>query len=526
LRLGARIGRGGMAEVFAARLVGVAGFEKDVAVKRVLPKFAGDTQFLERFFHEARLAARLSHPNVVQIFELGNDGRDHYLVMEAVRGVNLRAALAQLSERKERMAPPIALHIAQCVCAGLAHAHESRGSDGKPLGIVHRDVSPQNVLLAWDGTVKLIDFGIARAKGASSGLTETGKVVGKAHFLAPEQITGKPVDARADVFAVGVVAYEMLAGRRPFEGTDLEAMERIAHGKFPLLREVAPDVDARVAAVIHRALAHDPEARWDSARAMQAALVEASGTRGDPGELEALLRRLFADKVELPWPVEIEASEGGDHTRTVDIARDPSVTDPSRDVGSGEGDTRDTTLLQLPQRAGRTRARAPLIAASAVVLVVALLAWSQWPAALAPDVARDAGTSAGRELAPAADAGALVDAGVLAETTADAGESAGQARAPQDAVEGALDAGVADEPVAESGHRKKRVKMQKLTVDTRPWSNVKMDGRALGITPLSVNVPVGPHTLTLTNAEQKLSRTVKVNVTADEPEVVRLDLRR
>ncbi|HEY4222062.1 MAG TPA: serine/threonine-protein kinase, partial [Myxococcota bacterium] len=319
LLLGARIGRGGMAEVFAARLTGVAGFQKDVAVKRVLPRYAKDPEFLGRFLDEARLAARLTHPNIVQIFELGQDAGDHYIVMEAVRGVTLRATMNALADRSEKMPVAIAVYIAQSLCAGLSYAHELTGSDGKPLGIVHRDISPQNVLLGFQGGVKLIDFGIARAKDIPA-LTQAGRVFGKPHFMAPEQVLARPVDHRADVFALGVVLYELLSSARPFDGTTQEIVDKIAAGERERLDNLEPDLDRELVEAVEGALAHEQEMRWPSARAFGAALASSSGSfHAGQHDLEAMLARLFAEEALLPWPVDVARADNAEHTQTVDV---------------------------------------------------------------------------------------------------------------------------------------------------------------------------------------------------------------
>ncbi len=534
LRLGARIGRGGMAEVFAGKLVGVAGFEKEVAVKRVLPKYAGDPAFLSRFLDEARLAARLSHPNIVQIFELGQDAGDHYIVMEAVRGVTLRMCLMALAERGEKMPPAIALHVAQGLCAGLAYAHELCGADGAPLGIVHRDVSPQNVLLGFEGAVKLIDFGIARARD-NAAFTQVGRVVGKPRFMSPEQILGDNVDARADVFALGLVLFEMLAGRGPFDD-DKDPAEAIVEGRGRRLGDLEPSLEKDIVDVVKRATARRAADRFAGARAFGGALLSVSQdrTRTGPHDLEGLLLRLFPEP-RAPWPVESPRADSAEHTATVDvpllreITLDSDSGDTLRDMvplGAGPGAAAPagtaspralerTDTLPRARRAARGRAAvaAVVVVAAALVVLAALRPRASW-LAVADAGPTGAIVAAGANVATNADAGAPTDAGATqAAPTA-------TAALPGDA--GAMDFGLV---VVDAGARHAKKRMGRLVVETRPWSEVRLGGKLLGITPLAVAVPVGKHALRLVNPPTKLTRTVSVTVSEDKPAVLRVDLR-
>jgi len=554
IRLGARIARGGMAEVFAARLVGPAGFEKNVAVKRVLPRFANDPVFLQRFLAEARLAARLSHPNIVQIFELGNDGEDHYIVMEAVRGVTLRRLLVRLAECGERLPPAVALFIARCICAGLAHAHELLGPDGQPLQVIHRDVSPPNVLLGHEGSVKLIDFGIAQARD-SERLTRVGRPIGKPHYMAPEQFRSGPLDPRADLHAVGVLLHEMLTGERPFEAdNEVELVRRIRRGERRSMQEVAPDLEAPLVTVIDQALALRREDRPASARAFGAALAEVGarlGQRADAHDLETLLARLFPDEAARPWPVEDVRVDESEHTRT-------SSGDPDRreitlsSEGSSTVLTDEVTSLWTPppepsssSPSSPSSSRWPGVLAAASVAVVAVIALVVGMRAGVDDEAVPTAIDAG----VAGVAPAIVDAGSLAATTdpADAGDSAlavafvdggvvevAVADAGVDASDGtADDAGVRDDRLTPPRPKnrtpgrapKAATKLGRLIVETRPWSEVKLDGQALGVTPLQHQVRRGRHQLVLTNPELGLRRELTVVVDGDDPVVVRVDLR-
>jgi serine/threonine-protein kinase len=263
-----KIDSGGMAEVWMGRARTNDGFVRPVAIKRVLPHLVGDAHFVQMFLDEARLALHLSHGNIVQTLDVGSAAGVHYLVMEWVDGLNLRAFQARNDGPL-----PIALagHIACSILTGLAYAHEAADHEGEPLNIVHRDISPPNVLLSRSGEVKIVDFGLARARGHAH-RTRPGVVKGKFAYLSPETVRGGRVDRRADVFATGVVLWEMLAGDRLFRApTDKETLERVTACVIPPLGNVPPAVET----VLRRALARDPANRFPNARAFHEALVDA-----------------------------------------------------------------------------------------------------------------------------------------------------------------------------------------------------------------------------------------------------------
>ncbi|HET6583287.1 MAG TPA: serine/threonine-protein kinase, partial [Nannocystaceae bacterium] len=281
---GARVGRyqvmrriavGGMAELYLARHVGRAGFEKVVAIKRVLPHLTEDAKFVDMFLDEARLAAGLDHSNIASVIDFGSAGREHFMAMEYVHGRNVRDIL------KQGGAPlACALTIVKCVAAALHYAHERCGADGLPLGLVHRDVSPSNILVSYAGDVKLCDFGIAKATTQSTA-TRTGTIKGKLSYMAPEQIRGERLDRRADVFALGVVAYELCTGKRCFFASgEFALINRVAEGRFERPSAVVPGFSARLERILLDALAVDPEARTPTARAFQESIEEFANDDG------------------------------------------------------------------------------------------------------------------------------------------------------------------------------------------------------------------------------------------------------
>src|SRR3989475_3075524 len=253
------IASGGMAGVSPARQAGAAGFEKLVCLKRILTHLARDRQFVEMFLNEARLAARLDHPNIVSIFDLGEANGNYFIAMEFIDGPSLRAVAKRAHERGERLPIAEMVKIVSMAAGGLHYAHDLAGPDGRPLGLVHRDISPDNVLVHRNGMAKVVDFGIAKAAN-SSGMTRTGTLKGKVAYMPPEQLRGDPLDRRADVFALGVVLYEMLAGQRPWEGdSDVSLIGRIMTEEPKPFATVRLDAPPGLIAVLDRALAKDRE---------------------------------------------------------------------------------------------------------------------------------------------------------------------------------------------------------------------------------------------------------------------------
>jgi len=261
-----RLASGGMAEVFVAESAGIEGFRKQVAIKRVLPQLSKKEQFIAMFLDEARLSAHLSHSNVVSVFDIGVGDGTYFIVMEYVEGADLKGVMDY--SRKTGMVIPVeaAAYVATRICQGLAYAHELRDREGKHLQIIHRDITPANVLITRYGEVKIVDFGLAKA---SSQLAESdaGVIKGKFGYLAPETVLENPVDQRVDVFAVGIILWEMLAGRRLFLGeTDFQTVRMVRDAVVPPLASINPAVPQQLDDLVRGALARDPEARYANAR--------------------------------------------------------------------------------------------------------------------------------------------------------------------------------------------------------------------------------------------------------------------
>ncbi len=262
-----------MAEVFRGEALSVQGFKKQVAIKRVLPHLAQNKSFISMFLDEARLGARLNHANIVTVFDIGAADNTFFIVMEYVDGCNLKAIIEQFRQMGRRLPVKESIYICMETCRGLSYAHEIVDDDNEPLHIVHRDISPPNILLSKRGEIKVTDFGLAKATTQLE-KTDPGVVKGKFSYLAPEAANGEPVDARADIFALGVVLWEMIAGRRLFLGeTDYQTVKLVQQANVPSLQRLNPDVDAELEGVIMKSLTRDPNERYESAREFGDALA-------------------------------------------------------------------------------------------------------------------------------------------------------------------------------------------------------------------------------------------------------------
>ncbi|MDX1996492.1 MAG: TonB family protein [Thermoanaerobaculia bacterium] len=300
-----KIGVGGMAEVWRARSQGVEGFQKTVAIKRILPHLTDSADFVTMFVDEAKLAAQLNHDNIIQIFDLGKIGDDYYMAMEYVEGENLRGILNKARDRGEPIPAAVALQIAVRLASALGYAHRKRDFEGQELGLVHRDVSPQNVLVSYEGNVKLCDFGIVKAV-ARTGHTQMGALKGKLQYMSPEQAWGRPVDARSDLFSVGVLLFEMLTGRRLFTGdSEMQLLEAVRDCRIQAPSDINAEIPVAVDVVVAKALAREPADRYQSAdeliQALQGLLAKMH-PQPSVREVTAYMRALFRAGAEPELP--------------------------------------------------------------------------------------------------------------------------------------------------------------------------------------------------------------------------------
>lgn len=322
-----RIAVGGMAEVFLAKSFGIEGFEKIIAIKRILPTMAEDDDFIEMFIDEAKIAGHLNHANIVPIYELGKIGDSHYIAMEYVWGKDLLQIMNRFRKMRKRMPPAMVAHIAGRMCEALEYAHTKRDRRGNPLNLIHRDISPQNILVSYDGAVKVIDFGIAKAASRTT-KTQAGVLKGKFGYMSPEQVRGLPIDHRSDIFAVGTCMYEMLTADRLFTGeSDFSTLEKVRHAQVAPPSQVVAGVPKLFDDILMRALAREPADRWQSAGELHEALQEFLVTQRPPftsGKLSAWMSSAFQkeldaekDKLDSYAHVGRPSVAGGEQRRSV-----------------------------------------------------------------------------------------------------------------------------------------------------------------------------------------------------------------
>ncbi|MEP6801465.1 MAG: TonB family protein [Acidobacteriota bacterium] len=310
-----RIAAGGMAELSKARRSGVEGFQKIVAIKKILPHLADNDEFITMFADEAKLAAQLNHPNIVHIFDLGKiEAGGYFIAMEYVDGRDLRSLLQSAREFDTPLPVPLAVYVASKIAAALDYAHRRRDGEGRELNVVHRDVSPPNILISYEGDIKLCDFGIAKAASKAS-QTQSGALKGKVQYMSPEQAWGRPIDRRSDIFSLGCVLFEMLTGEKLFRGdTDLSVLEKVRAAQVLAPSTVNPEVPKGLDAIVAKALAREPEERYgiasDMLRDLEGVLYSYTPAPGS-ADLAIYLHRLQAEESARQETQDREASHGG-----------------------------------------------------------------------------------------------------------------------------------------------------------------------------------------------------------------------
>jgi CheY-like chemotaxis protein len=381
-----KIAVGGMAELFKAQQRGVQGFQKIVAIKRILPHFSDNEDFVTMFIDEAKLAAQLTHPNIVQIFDLGKSGSSYYIAMEYVNGRDLRTLLKKVREYGKPFPEQVAAFVVMKVAAALDYAHRKRGFDDRELKLVHRDISPQNVILSVEGAVKLVDFGIAKAASKAS-TTMAGALKGKLLYMSPEQATGQPLDNRSDLYSLGLVLFELLTGERCFQSdSELGVLEKVRLGRISDLAALNPSVSREMVAIVNKALQKSVDHRYPSARFMERDLREYLQRQGTPitehdvaEYMNALLRgskESLETLVTARFPVPASFTSGayrvsGDFTGATTASHQGSTSFLETPV--------ETPAARVPGEAESSRPRwlLPVILTLAVILVI-MLAVAVW----------------------------------------------------------------------------------------------------------------------------------------------------
>ena len=489
---------GGMAEVFLAKAAGPMGFEKTLVLKRILPDLAGDPVFVRMFLAEAKLAASLNHPNIAQIFDFGQEQGAYFIAMEYVDGPNLRSLSRRSAERSIPIPVSLCAKIISSACEALAYAHEFIDpGTATPLSVIHRDVSPENILLSRTGAVKMVDFGIAKAGGRTQP-TEAGILRGKISYMPPEQIQGKEIDHRADIFALGVVFYELITGSKPFDArSDVTIVQAILYEQMIPAVARRPDIPEPIARMLQCALAKDPDGRYPTCRHFQAELeqfIVSTGELVGAYQLAALVSQL-----------------GGAHSMS--IAAPPSVAPVAVTTPPAQGNE--------PARAAVTSE--PKTPNSAVVHPLPLR--------------RPAEAAASHPLAPAETGPSIIHPRRGKYVRATVGGILGGAVAVAAAgfvlfgqAPTASDEKIVASPADRGGdHRPEQIAVAvgKIDFQVRPYATVFLDGKLLGQTPFPpVQVDEGKHSVRLVNADLKKEVTVDYVVKSGEDNIFRYTLTR
>ncbi|HEY8428937.1 MAG TPA: serine/threonine-protein kinase [Sandaracinaceae bacterium] len=554
-----RIAYGGMAEIFLAREAHVSA-QRLLVIKRVLPHVAEDRHFVDMFVDEARLAMQLNHPNICHVYSFGEQDGTWYIAMEWVNGKPLSKIIKRARE-SGGIPVPIALKIIAQVAEALDYAHRACDAAGEPLGIVHRDVSPQNIMVSYDGVVKLLDFGIAKATSHST-RTEAGVIKGKFAYMSPQQCVGEPIDGRADIFALGVCMFEALTGKNPFRRkTEFDTMTRIVGDPTPSIRQRRPEVPEEVEKIVETALMKQPELRYQSAGEMQLAIEAVLPKLGPPvnaARLGEYVTKLFADEVRegpsLDMRVSIVPSGAG--AVGADDSREDASPPRVRKPGATELDAEPFPREAAPPRKERGGA---LAVAVAVVVLIGLagaggaLAWLLFgphegtgPAASPPIASGGVPIQPSEAAPPAPQPGSVfVDSvpqgativfgnrGAVGTTPLELGmvqpgtydvrltlegfeDWSGQvqvAAGQRAALAAQLVARVREEGEERTAQRGPRpAPPGELSLNTQPWSRVYLGNRLLGTTPLGrVTVPSGTLRLRLVDRDgNEHRRTLRV----------------
>jgi serine/threonine protein kinase len=366
-----------MGEIFLARLEGAAGFEKLYVIKRILPHLASDQRFRAMLVSEARIASRMSHANICQIYELAETDHQLYIVMEYLEGITLLALLRKYSHQKRQLPFGFIGGVVHQVAEGLHYAHELRDRNGDVMGVVHRDVTPSNLFLTESGVAKVHDVGVAKAKDSTT--TESGAVKGKFAYMAPEQLAGNSVDRRADVFALGVVITEMISNRRLFQRkTDYLTFQAVMELPLPDFRRHRPDLPEAMLPVLTRALARDPADRFATIRELDAAVSNCLGWPWSQAELSELIRSDFGEELQRHHSEVSGVIRRGSPRLMPTILESPS--DPEAEsyatfeASMASGGSALSGPGSVPPLADRVRAHWKLVAAAAGALLLVVLA--------------------------------------------------------------------------------------------------------------------------------------------------------
>jgi serine/threonine protein kinase len=555
-----RIASGGMAEIYLAKVVGEAGFEKTCVLKRVHPHLVATQGFVEMFLDEARIAARLTHPGIVQIFDLGKEGDDYYIAMEYLAGEDLGTVIRQCLKIGKPMPIDVVLKIGSSAAEALHYAHELKDSSGKPLNIVHRDVSPSNLFATYWGGVKVLDFGIAHAEQRIQ-RTQAGQVKGKAAYMPPEQGLGKAVDRRADVWALGVCLHEMLTGHNLFFGINrMATLDAVRSARIPHPRESRPDVPEEIDSVVMSALERDPDKRFATAAALRDALERILQDRTyvpQTTQIGQFLRGVFgeqraASRLALATAPPPEIAK----VNTADIIVESRISTADGDIESAAaamqtealGPTRPdrvdfTAAISTPNTGSAWIAFTTRLSHSTaspsvrvgLIVIIALAAAAitfgtrfyaaghRHPAAF-PGVPSDAQARSepAPEETPASPSAAVTGAPRLGSDTATPPLPTTAEKAPTAPSPVSTSASTVPDAVRRTGGTHSKPSFGWITAEATQPVSAALDGVSVGLLPVRrLKVRPGTHRLALDNSRLGLSRMVQVQVRAGEESVVK-----
>lgn len=577
-----KLAAGGMAEVFLVKAAGARGFEKTLVLKRILPHLAEDEAFVEMFLSEAKLAAQLDHPNVVQIFDFGEADGSYFLAMEYIDGPTLRRLIKRSAEQQVPLPAALCAKMVAAAAEGLAFAHELTDAEtGRPLGLVHRDISPENILVSRQGSVKVVDFGIAKVAGQGH-RTQTGVVKGKVAYMPPEQLQGRSMDGRVDVYALGMVLYELLTCRRPFEATtEASMMQAILFEPFVPAVERRQDLPEMMQRILAKALAKDRDQRYQDCRELQADLERFVLSLGEPVgayQIARLVAQVTEGGAAVPTPaqpVRVEAKNQETAAQTPDAeGKGTPRTKEERPLGAV------VLTTPMPIRASAARERlasekglegqeSPAVTPGLALEVSAFTAAATVSAtpAKGPDAvaSRRGGVVAAvvalgvlvavggwvtfvrspkDEAPPVAPPAPVVTAGAPSQEPPPPREVPDRPAAPPEAPPVVTDAGVAvavavaAEPAAgvspgtpDAGRlrkapaRRPTLAKGRLEFRIRPFAMVYLDGKPLGQTPFgAVETTEGRHQIRIVNKDLEKDVTRTFEVKAGQENVFKLNL--
>jgi serine/threonine protein kinase len=499
-----RLAIGGMAEIYLARVSNLPGYQKQLVVKRILPQLASKPDFVEMFLDEARIAATLQHPNIVQTFEVAEADGNYFIVMEYLHGEDLRSLMSILPSHSPAMPLQHALNVIIGVAAGLHYAHEKVGFDGRPLEIVHRDANPQNVIISFDGAVKLLDFGIAKATNRFAE-TRFGTLKGKVPYMSPEQCRSEALDRRSDIFSLGIMLYELTLGRRLYKGqSDFAVLKQIVEGSVTRPRAIDPNYPEALETIVMRALDKDRAARYQTARELQIELeqlISFEQLHVSQLALAQYMEELFGHKL-------LSGKHENQSANRRDVEDDPHsehtivearIAAERKAFRAQIG--RVSVAPATPER--RVRPRAVVSVAWLVGILLVLVAWQA------------------RQTTRARRSNVRVPAMAIRATPADP-----PAPPPPPAPPATSEARATTAKPARERRPARPHGDGVLVLASNPWCNVAVDGVDKGPTPLSLKLPAGRHSVALHNSEFGINRILTVTLAPNETMRKRLDFAR